>query len=45
LLELVQDGGDGREKARLQMVDLFDVLGPENPLTVEYRRRLANALF
>jgi putative thioredoxin len=45
LLELVQEGGDGREKARLQMVDLFDVLGPENPLTVEYRRRLANALF
>jgi putative thioredoxin len=45
LLELVQDGGDGREKARLQMIDLFDVLGAENPLTVEYRRRLANALF
>jgi putative thioredoxin len=45
LLELVQEGGDGREKARLQMIDLFDVLGAENPLTVEYRRRLANALF
>ncbi len=45
LLELVQEGGEGREKARLQMIDLFDVLGPENPLTVEFRRRLANALF
>lgn len=45
LLELVQESGDGREKARLQMIDLFDVLGAENPLTVEYRRRLANALF
>jgi putative thioredoxin len=45
LLELVQEGGDGREKARLQMIDLFDVLGAENPLTVEFRRRLANALF
>ena len=45
LLEMVQEGGDGREKARLQMIDLFDVLGPEHPVTVEYRRRLANALF
>ena len=45
LLELVQEGGNGREKARLQMIDLFDVLGAENPLTLEYRRRLANALF
>jgi putative thioredoxin len=45
LLELVQEGGDGREKARLQMIDLFDILGAEHPLTAEYRRRLANALF
>lgn len=45
LLELVQEGGDGRDKARLQMIDLFDVLGPENPLTTDYRRRLASALF
>ncbi len=45
LLELVQEGGDGREKARLQMIDLFDVLGADHPLTTEYRRRLANALF
>ena len=45
LLEKVQEGGEGREKARLQMIDLFDVLGPEHPVTIEYRRRLANALF
>jgi putative thioredoxin len=45
LLEIVQEGGDVREKARLQMIDLFDVLGPEHPVTLEYRRRLANALF
>ena len=45
LLDQVMEGGDGREKARLQMIDLFDVLGPEHPLTMEYRRRLANALF
>ena len=45
LLELVQEGGDGRDKARLQMIDLFDVLGADNPLTLEFRRRLANALF
>jgi putative thioredoxin len=45
LLELVDEGGDGREKARLQMIDIFDVLGAEHPLTAEYRRRLANALF
>ena len=45
LLEMVKEGGDGREKARLQMIDLFDVLGPEHPVTIEYRRRLANALF
>ena len=31
LLEMVQEGGDGREKARLQMIDLFDLLGPEHP--------------
>ncbi|MGH8928843.1 MAG: tetratricopeptide repeat protein, partial [Acidimicrobiia bacterium] len=45
LLEQVQEGGDGREKARLQMIDLFDVLGPDHALTIEYRRRLASALF
>jgi putative thioredoxin len=45
LLEAVQTGGEGREKARLSMIDLFDLLGPDHELTVEYRRRLASALF
>jgi putative thioredoxin len=45
LLAQVEQGGEGREKARLQMIDLFDVLGPAHPLTVDYRRRLASALF
>lgn len=45
LLAAVGDGGSEREKARLTMIDLFDLLGPEHELTVEYRRRLASALF
>ncbi len=31
--------------ARLVMLDLFELLGPEDPLTTTYRRRLASALF
>ncbi len=45
LLEAVVAGGEGREKARLQMIDLFDLLGPDSELVSEYRRRLASALF
>lgn len=45
LLAAVEEGGDGREKARLTMIDLFDLLGPDHELTREYRRRLASALF
>ncbi len=33
------------EKARLTLLDLFEILGPDNRLTGAYRRRLANALF
>ena len=33
------------DAARDLMVRLFDVLGPDDPLTGEYRRRLANTLF
>jgi len=36
---------DDREAAREAMVDVFAVLGDDNPLVVEYRRRLARALF
>lgn len=45
LLAAVEAGGEQREKARLQMIDVFDLLGPEHELTREYRRRLASALF
>ncbi|MGH8959454.1 MAG: thioredoxin [Acidimicrobiia bacterium] len=45
LLAAVEAGGEEREKARLTMIDVFDLLGPENELTLEYRRRLASALF
>ncbi len=45
LLELITEDEDHREPARLAMVSLFDGLGPDHPHVVEYRRRLANALF
>lgn len=37
--------GDVSEEARATLVDLFELLGPTHPLTAEYRRKLANALF
>ncbi|CAN5136667.1 tetratricopeptide repeat protein [soil metagenome] len=45
LLATVEARGEEKEAARLTMIDLFDMLGPEHPLTLEYRRRLASALF
>jgi putative thioredoxin len=36
---------DDRESARDAMVTVFSVLGDDDPLVVEYRRKLANALF
>jgi len=32
-------------QARHAMVDIFGLLGDEHPLTVSYRKALANALF
>jgi putative thioredoxin len=43
LLEEVQNGN--REEARQRMLDIFEVLGPDHPLTVEYRAALSSALF
>ena len=45
LLGAVRLGGDTRDDARQAMVDVFGVLGDEHPLTVSYRKALANALF
>jgi putative thioredoxin len=45
LLAIVTDKGDHMEQARLAMVDIFGLLGDEHPLTVSYRKALANALF
>jgi len=38
-------GGDNGDKARQQMVKLFDVLGGGSELVSEYRRKLATALY
>ncbi len=45
LLAVVQRRGAGREDARQAMVDIFEVLGNEHPLTATYRRLLATALY
>jgi putative thioredoxin len=37
--------GEDRDAARAAMVDVFAVLGDEDPIVPEYRRRLASALF
>ena len=36
---------EDRRSAREAMLKLFAVLGDDDPLTQEYRRRLASALF
>jgi putative thioredoxin len=45
LLARVQAGGEEREPARRLLLDAFEVLGPDHPRTIEYRRQLASALF
>ena len=44
-LREVRAGGDGSEAAREAMLKVFSVLGEDDRLTVEYRRKLAAALF
>ena len=45
MLIVVQSKGEQADVARRAMLDIFDVLGDEHPLTVPYRRRLASLLF
>ena|SRR5437879_5108418 len=44
-LRVVMNGGESRDAAREAMIKLFAVLGEQDPLTSEYRRKLAAALF
>jgi thioredoxin len=44
-LLLARVGNGDRERSRELMVELFGELGHEHPLTVQYRRRLASALY
>jgi putative thioredoxin len=44
-LELIRNDGDQREGARDLMLRLFDLMGDGDPLTREFRPRLASALF
>ena len=45
MLAIVRNGAEGKEDARLAMVDIFGVLGSDHPLTASYRRQLASALY
>ena len=37
--------GDEREKIRERLIELFQVVGPSDPLVSQARKALANALF
>jgi len=46
LLDLVRvTPGDGREPVRVRLLDLFEVVGPDDPRVVAARRALASALY
>jgi putative thioredoxin len=45
LLSRIAEGNGDREQTRELMVRLFGELGHEHPLTVQYRRKLATALY
>jgi putative thioredoxin len=45
LAEVTEADEDRRDEIRMQMLAVFGELGPEHPLTVRYRRRLASALY
>ena len=45
LAEVSEAEGERRDEIRRQMLSVFEELGPEHPLTLRYRRKLATALF
>jgi putative thioredoxin len=45
LAEVPEAGAERRDEIRRQMLAVFEQLGPEHPLTVRYRRRLATILY
>ena len=45
LLNEVKRKGELKEEARVAMLDIFEIMGAEHPLTVTYRRQLASALY
>ena len=45
LLSVVRNKGLLKDEARTAMLDIFEVLGDDHPLTMTYRRQLANALY
>jgi putative thioredoxin len=45
LIGIIERKTEHKDDARKAMLDIFDVIGDGHPLTVPYRRRLANALF
>ena len=45
LTEMLVALSDDRDAAREAMVDVFAVLGDDDPLVTEFRRKLTNALY
>lgn len=45
LLTVVAHNGERKEDGREAMVDIFEVLGNDHPLSITYRRMLASALY
>jgi putative thioredoxin len=45
LIAAVRAKGDHFEAARVAVLDIFEILGSEHPLTLAYRKQLANALY
>jgi putative thioredoxin len=44
-LDALLDEVKGDDEARQQFVDLLELLGPEDPRTADYRRKLTARLF